>query len=249
MKILSWNVNSLKSAIAKGLMEIIKSEEYDVLMFQEIKTNQLPLDFQSLPYRAYINPSKQKRGYSGTLTLTRIEPISVTYGIGKEEFDVEGRVISTEFKSMFVINVYFPNAGEGLKRLDFKLRFNRAFQEYVASLGKPSVICGDFNVAHEEIDIARPKDNVNHAGFTPEERKWFHEFLLSGFVDTFRLFVKEPGHYSWWSYRFHAREKNIGWRIDYCVVSKELESKVKKAEILEKVMGSDHAPVTVEISE
>ncbi|MCY0861272.1 MAG: exodeoxyribonuclease III [Metallosphaera prunae] len=246
MKILSWNVNGLKAILGKGLLDLVKKQEYDILMFQEVKSSQLPIDFQLLPYRSYLYPAK-KKGYSGTLTLTRIEPISAKYGIGDEEFDSEGRVIALEFQKVYVINVYFPNAGEELKRLDFKLRFNQRFHEFVKNLGKPCVICGDFNVAHEEIDIARPKDNVNHAGFTPEERKWFHEFLASGFVDTFRMFVKEGGHYSWWSYRFHAREKNIGWRIDYCVVSKELEKHVKKAEILDKVMGSDHAPVTLEL--
>ncbi|AWS00216.1 exodeoxyribonuclease III [Metallosphaera hakonensis JCM 8857 = DSM 7519] len=232
--------------MSKGLIELIKNLEYDVLMLQEVKTSQLPLDFQFLPYKAFLNPSKRK-GYSGTLTLSRMEPISVKYGIGAEEFDDEGRVITLEFPSLYVINVYFPNSGEELKRLDFKLKFDQKFQEFVQGLKKPTVICGDFNVAHEEIDIARPKDNVNHAGFTPEERKWFHEFLSTGFIDTFRMFVKDGGHYSWWSYRFHAREKNIGWRIDYCLVSKELEPMVKKAEILEKVLGSDHAPVVLEL--
>ncbi|WP_149565034.1 exodeoxyribonuclease III [Sulfuracidifex tepidarius] len=244
MKLLSWNVNSLRTAMNKGLLDLVKSQEYDVLMFQEVKTSQVPLDFSS--YKAFLNPAK-KKGYSGVMTLTRVEPLSVRTGMGIPEFDDEGRMITCEFDDFYVINVYFPNAGEGLKRLDFKLAFDRAFEEYVTSLPKPSVMCGDFNVAHEEIDIARPKDNVDHAGFTPQEREWFHSFLEKGFVDTYRMFVKGGGHYSWWSYRFHAREKNIGWRIDYCVVSTELKGRVRRADILEKVTGSDHAPVVLEI--
>jgi len=245
MKLLSWNVNSLRTAINKGLLNLIKTQEYDVLMFQEVKTNQVPLDFSS--YKVFLNPAK-KKGYSGVMTLTKTEPLSVKFGMGIHEFDDEGRMITCEFSDFNVINVYFPNAGEGLKRLDFKLSFNKAFEQYVNSLPKPSIICGDFNVAHEEIDIARPKDNVNHAGFTPQEREWFHHFLGMGFVDTYRMFVKEGGHYSWWSYRFHAREKNIGWRIDYCVISEKLKDRVTSADILENVMGSDHAPVTLDIT-
>jgi len=241
--LLSWNVNSFRTAMNKGLLELINSQEYDVLMFQEVKTSQAPL---GLPYKVFLNPGK-KKGYSGVMTLTRVEPISVSYGMGIPEFDDEGRMITTEFHEFNVINVYFPNAGENLKRLEFKLKFDEAFEDYLSSLSKPSVICGDFNVAHEEIDIARPKDNVNHAGFTPQEREWFHKIIGKGFVDTYRMFVSEGGHYSWWSYRFHAREKNIGWRIDYCLVDGRLKDRVKKADILEKVTGSDHAPVTLDI--
>ncbi|MDT7901720.1 MAG: exodeoxyribonuclease III [Acidianus sp.] len=246
MRLISWNVNGLKAIMSKGFIDIIKSFNADILMFQEIKTDVIPLDLQSLGYEIYVFPAKRK-GYSGTMTMTRIHPISVSYGLGKEEYDSEGRVIILEYPEYYVINTYFPNAGEGLKRLDFKLSFNRDFEKFVTSLKKPCIICGDFNVAHQEIDIARPKDNVNHAGFTPQEREWFSHFLSLGYVDTYRIFVKEGGHYSWWSYRFHAREKNIGWRIDYCVVSESLKSKVIKADILEKVMGSDHAPILLEI--
>ncbi|QKQ99125.1 exodeoxyribonuclease III [Metallosphaera tengchongensis] len=246
MRILSWNVNGLRSALSKGLMDLVRKTSYDVLMFQEVKTNQIPIDFLAIPYKVFLNASRRK-GYSGTLTLSNTEPISVKYGIGNEEFDSEGRVISLEFSSLYVINVYFPNSGEELKRLEYKIRFNHEFQKFVTSLPKPAVICGDFNVAHEEIDIARPKENENHAGFTSQEREWFHQFLLSGFVDTYRLFVKEGGHYTWWSYRFHARERNVGWRIDYCLVSEELKSRVRKADILTDLTGSDHAPVTLDI--
>ncbi len=245
MKILSWNVNGLKSAINKGLLELINSKMYDVIMLQEVKTDTIPLGFDQ-SYETYLNASKRK-GYSGTLTLTKVKTLSVSYGIGDTKFDSEGRVIVTEFNEFYVINVYFPNAQHGLTRLDYKLEFNTKFENFVQKLRetKPVVIGGDFNVAHEEIDIARPKDNINNAGFTEQERKWMTHFLSLGYVDTFRMFVKEGGHYSWWSYRFHAREKNIGWRIDYIIVSDELKSRVKEAGILEKIKGSDHAPVYV----
>jgi exodeoxyribonuclease-3 len=243
VKILAWNVNGIRSAINKGLLELVNSKEYDVIMLQEVKTDTLPLGFDET-YKAYLNASKRK-GYSGTLTLTKIRPLSVSYGIGESAFDAEGRVIVTEFEEFFVINAYFPNAQHGLTRLDYKLEFNAKFEDFVQKLRskKPVVIGGDFNVAHEEIDIARPKDNVNNAGFTEQERKWMTHFLSLGYVDTFRMFVKEGGHYSWWSYRFNAREKNIGWRIDYIIVSDELKNRVKEAGILKDVKGSDHAPV------
>ncbi|BFH72887.1 exodeoxyribonuclease III [Sulfurisphaera javensis] len=248
MRLISWNVNGLKAIIKKGFIDTIKSFDADILMFQEIKTDKIPEELKDLGYEIIIFPSKVK-GYSGTMTMTRVEPLSVILGLGKEEFDNEGRVITLELPEFYVINAYFPNAGGAeLKRLDFKLSFNREFERFVLSLKKPVIACGDFNVAHQEIDIARPKENEGYAGFTKEEREWFSHFLELGFMDTYRLFVKEGGHYSWWSYRFHAREKNIGWRIDYCVVSKELEKRVKKADILEKVMGSDHAPILLEIS-
>lgn len=244
MRFLSWNVNGLRSALGKGILGIIK--DYDVVMFQEVKSDVVPLDFQFLPYYVYLFPAR-KRGYSGTMTLSRQAPLSFRYGIGREEFDSEGRVITLEFPDFYVVNAYFPNSGEGLRRLQFKLSFDEAFQEFVGSLRKPLVVCGDFNVAHEEIDIARPEENEDHAGFTREEREWFHKFLLSGFVDTFRMFVKEGGHYSWWSYRTKARERNVGWRIDYCLVSAELAGRVRRANILEDVMGSDHAPITLQL--
>ncbi len=243
MKILSWNVNGIRSAINKGLLELVNSKVYDIIMLQEVKADTIPLGFDQI-YEAYLNSSK-KKGYSGTLTLTKIRPLSVSYGIGDSKFDSEGRVIVTEFKEFFVINAYFPNAQRGLTRLDYKLEFNAKFESFVQKLRKikPVVIGGDFNVAHEEIDIARPKENVNNAGFTEQERAWMTHFLSLGYVDTFRMFVKEGGHYSWWSYRFHAREKNIGWRIDYIIVSDELKHRVKEAGILENIKGSDHAPV------
>ena len=245
MKLAAWNVNGIRSAVKKGLLEFVNSKEYDVILLQEVKSDAVPLGFDE-SYIQYLNPSKRK-GYAGTLTLTRIKPLSVSYGIGDEKFDSEGRVITMELEPFYVINVYFPNAQHGLTRLDFKLEFDQKFEKYVEGLNKPVVIGGDFNVAHEEIDIARPKDNVNNAGFTKQERDWMTHFLSLGYIDTFRMFVKEGGHYSWWSYRFNARAKNIGWRVDYFIVSEELRDKVKSAGILEKVMGSDHAPVYVEI--
>ncbi|EZQ11097.1 exodeoxyribonuclease III [Candidatus Acidianus copahuensis] len=246
MRIISWNINGLKAIIGKGFLEFIKETNADIYLFQEVKSDIVPIDLQFSDYSIYLNPAK-KRGYSGTMTLTKIKPISVKYGLGEEQYDSEGRVITAEFEDFYVINVYFPNAGEGLKRLDFKLSFNKAFENYVLSLNKPIIACGDFNVAHEEIDIARPKENIEHAGFTPQEREWFSHFLSLGFIDTFRMFIKEGGHYSWWSYRFHAREKNIGWRIDYCIVSKSLNKKVRKSDILGSIIGSDHAPIILEI--
>ncbi|KUO92475.1 MAG: exodeoxyribonuclease III [Thermocladium sp.] len=246
MKLLSWNVNGLRAAMGKGLIDIVRSGEYDILMFQEIRTSEVPLDFQVSGYETYVFPAKRS-GYSGTMTLTRLKPLSVKYGLGIEEFDAEGRVITLELSDLYVINVYFPNAGEELRRLDFKLRFDDAFEEFLLNLNKPVIACGDFNVAHEERDIARPKDNLHHAGFTVEERERFSRLLAKGFLDTYRLFVQEGGHYTWWSYRFHAREKNIGWRIDYCIASQSLRGRIRRADILDKVMGSDHAPVILEI--
>ncbi|MGC8566738.1 MAG: exodeoxyribonuclease III [Caldisphaera sp.] len=240
MKILTWNVNGLRSLLTKGIPRELT--EFDIIMFQEIKTDTVPDELKNLGYEIFINPAKRK-GYSGTLTMTKIKPIDVIFGIGDEEFDSEGRVIALEFKDYYVINAYFPNAQHGLTRLDYKLSFNSMIEKYLSNINKPKVICGDFNVAHKEIDIARPKDNVNNPGFTQQERDWMSHFLDLGYIDAFRAFHKETNRYSWWSYRFHAREKNIGWRIDYCVVSKELINRIKDCDIMDKVYGSDHAPV------
>jgi len=242
MKILTWNVNGLRSLLDKGIPKEIL--EFDIVMFQEIKTDTVPEELKTLGYEIFINPAKRK-GYSGTLTMSKVKPINVTYGIGHDEFDSEGRVISLEFKDYYVINAYFPNAQHGLTRLDYKLNFNSLIEKYLNNLSKPKIICGDFNVAHKEIDIARPKDNINNPGFTQQERDWMTHFLDMGYVDAFRVFHKEPNRYSWWTYRFHAREKNIGWRIDYCVVSKDLLDRVKDCDILDKIYGSDHAPVYI----
>ncbi|MGB9734300.1 MAG: exodeoxyribonuclease III [Conexivisphaera sp.] len=248
MRIASWNVNGIRSATRKGLPEFLRMG-YDVVLLQEVKSDSVPLDLYSeTGYEAYLNPSK-RRGYSGTLTLTAVKPLSVSFGIGDPKFDDEGRVITMELDEYYVINAYFPNAQRGLTRLDYKLEFNREFEEFAQGLRrrKPLVIGGDFNVAHTELDIARPKDNVNNAGFTQAERDWMTHFLGLGYVDTFRMFYSDGGHYTWWSYRFNARSKNIGWRIDYLIVSEELRRRVKGAGILKDVVGSDHVPVWVEI--
>jgi exodeoxyribonuclease-3 len=248
MLFLSWNVNGLRSALSKGLLYVVRSADYDAVLLQEIKADTVPLELSTLGYECFIYPAS-RRGYSGTLSLVKLKPLSVSMGIGVREFDEEGRVITLEYPEFYLVNAYFPNAQRGLTRLEYKLRFNSKFEEYAQSLRKrkPLVICGDFNVAHTELDIARPKDNVHNAGFTKEERDWMTRFLSLGYLDTFRLFVKEGGHYTWWTYRFNAREKNIGWRIDYFVVSEELRSRVVNAGILGSLRGSDHAPVFLEL--
>jgi len=248
VRIASWNVNGIRSAIRKGLPGLL-GMGYDVVMLQEIKSDTIPLELYSgTGYDAYVNPSARK-GYSGTLTLTKVKPVSVSYGIGDPRFDAEGRVITIELNDYYVVNVYFPNSQHGLTRLDYKLEFNREFEEFVQGLRKrkPVVMGGDFNVAHTELDIARPKDNMNNAGFTEQERAWMTHFLSLGYLDTFRMFNGEGGNYTWWSYRFNARSRNIGWRIDYIIVSDELRARVKGAGILVDVLGSDHAPVWAEI--
>ncbi len=241
-KFLSWNVNGLRAAVKNGIIGTVKNGNYDIIAFQETKTDEksTPEEIFHLGYYVYQNPAK-KKGYSGTMTLSREKPASLSNGFE----DAEGRILQLEYDKFYFVNAYFPNSQHGLTRLDFKMDFNEKFLNYAKELekNKPVVICGDFNVAHEEIDIARPKDNVNNAGFTEKERKWMTDFLNSGFIDTFRIFTADGGHYSWWSYRFNAREKNIGWRIDYFIVSEKLRNNVKSSKILENVTGSDHAPI------
>ena len=248
IKILSWNVNGIRSAWGKGLKELIQSKRYDILLFQEIKSDTVPVEINELGYYVFPYPAKRK-GYSGVLSLSKAKPLKVIEGIGDPKFDDEGRVLTLEFDNMYIINSYFPNSQHGLTRLEFKMKFDEEIEGFLQGLRKqkPVIICGDFNVAHEEIDIARPKENENNAGFTPQEREWMTKFLSLGYIDTYRMFVKEGGHYSWWTYRFNARDKNIGWRIDYCVVSEELKKKIIKADILEEQKGSDHAPVVIEL--
>ena len=246
IKIVSWNVNGLRAAVRNGLAEFIGKESPDIMAMQEVKISdgEIPVDISSLGYDIFLNPA-QKKGYSGTITMSRIPVEHVEYGLGQPEFDSEGRVITAEFQSFYLINVYFPNSQRGLARLEYKLSFNTRLHAYCNSLRKrkPLVITGDFNVAHREIDIANPRGNERNAGFTIEERNWMSEFLNDGYVDTFRLFNNEPGHYSWWSYMHNAREKNIGWRIDYFVVTSDIKDRVIASTILEGVTGSDHAPV------
>jgi len=245
MRIISWNVAGLKACIKKGCLDFIKKEDADVYCFQEIKSENIPF---IEGYHSFASFAK-KKGYSGVLVYSKIKPISVTKGIGEENFDSEGRVLTLEFEKFFLINVYFPHSKRELSRLNFKLRFDKVFAEFCKYLEekKPVVIAGDFNVAHREIDLANPKQNMRNAGFTPEERFWFDGFLKQGYIDAFREFVTEPGNYTWWTYRFNARKRNIGWRVDYFVVSESLKNKVNSSKILKDVMGSDHCPISLDL--
>ena len=246
MKILSWNVNGIRAAVKNGVLNFIKSEDPEIILFQEIKSgkNDLPEELHHMGYKIFVNPA-EKKGYSGTMALSKVDPVDYSTGIGIKDYDSEGRVQLLKYNDFYIINTYFPNSQHGLTRLDYKLDFDEKFLEFCEKLRleKPLIITGDFNVAHEEIDIARPKDNENNAGFTIQERNWMTEFLNHGYIDTYRYFHKEPGHYSWWSYRFNARAKNIGWRIDYFIVTQDFIKNVKDSIILENVTGSDHAPL------
>jgi exodeoxyribonuclease III len=250
MKLISWNVNGLRAVIGKGFYEFIKAQSPDVICLQETKAlpEQVDLSLDDYPYTYWC--SAEKKGYSGTAVFSRIKPLSVASGIGIEEHDSEGRVITAEFEKYYLVNVYVPNSKRELERLLYRSeKWDVDFLSYLKKLEtkKPVIFCGDLNVAHKEIDLANPKSNTNNAGFTPEERKGFDNIVSAGFVDTFREFTKEGGHYSWWSYMGRAREKNVGWRIDYFCVSPALMPLVKKSYILPDVMGSDHAPVVLEI--
>lgn len=249
MKIISWNVNGINACMKKGLAEFMKTTGADIYCFQEVKAQADKLPTAGFDgYTAYHSFAR-KKGYSGVSVFTRTKPLKVTEGIGQEEFDAEGRTLTLEFRDFFLINVYFPHAHRELKRLKYKLDFNATFLAFCKELEKkkPVVIASDFNVAHTEIDLRNPKQNEKNAGFTAEERKWFDDFLKAGFVDTFRVFSADGGHYTWWTYRNNARERNIGWRIDYFVVSKRLAESVKKSEIMGDVLGSDHCPILLEI--
>ncbi|NPA75687.1 MAG: exodeoxyribonuclease III [Euryarchaeota archaeon] len=251
MLLISWNVNGIRACVRKGFIEFLRSHNPDILAIQELKADlkSIPPEVKNYPgYYIYFNPAKRK-GYAGTALFSKPKPANVVFGIGISKFDDEGRVITAEYEKFYFVNVYFPNSQHGLTRLDFKIEFDNKIHEYLNSLRekKPVVVCGDFNVAHKEIDLANPKQNVKNAGFTPEERAWMDRFIEDGWIDTFRLFTKEGGHYTWWSYRFNARARNIGWRVDYFIVSPELRDKVKRSWILSDVMGSDHAPIALEL--
>ena len=245
MKLISWNVAGIRACIQKGCLDFIRKEGADLYCLQEVKSADVPFIDN---YETFNFPAK-KKGYSGVLVYSRKKPISVSYGIGVKDFDDEGRVIVLEFEHFYFIAVYFPHSHRDLSRLNFKLRFDKTFAEFCKKLEKkkPLVIAGDFNVAHQDIDLANPKQNVKNAGFTPQERMWFDSFLKLGYVDTFREFVKDGGHYTWWTYRNNCRKRNIGWRVDYFVVSESLKKKLKDAWILKDVMGSDHCPIGLEI--
>lgn len=250
MKLISWNVNGLRAVLEKGFLDYFVGAGADVVCLQETKCH--PGDVQHVTWpRGYevVWNAAEKKGYSGTAVFSRVKPLAVTYGLGVAEHDREGRVITVEFDTFFLVNVYTPNAQAELARLVYRQAWDAAFLAHVRRLEarKPLVFCGDLNVAHREIDLARPKANVGNPGFTPEERAGFDAFLAAGFVDTFREFEPGPNHYSWWSYRAGARGKNIGWRIDYFVTSGGLRPALRRAWIEPGVMGSDHCPVGLEI--
>lgn len=245
MKLISWNVNGLRACVGKGFTEFVEAQQPDILCLQETKLQAGQIDLPMEGYHAYWNYA-EKKGYSGTALFTKTEPLVVTYGIGIPEHDKEGRVITAEFADFYMITVYTPNSQNELTRLPYRMTWEDAFLSYLKELEqkKPVIFCGDLNVAHREIDLKNPKSNHKNAGFTDEERGKFARLLENGFVDTFRYFYPEQeGIYSWWSYRFHAREKNAGWRIDYFLVSDCLKERLDDAVIYTDVFGSDHCPV------
>ena len=248
MKLISWNVNGLRAVMNKNFMEFFNEADADVFCLQETKLQEGQIEMDLPGYHQYWNYA-DKKGYSGTAVFTKKEPLSVTYGIGIDEHDHEGRVITLEFDDFYFITVYVPNSQDGLKRLDYRMRWEDDFLSYIKKLEetKPVIYCGDLNVAHEETDLKNPKTNRKNAGFTDEERSKMTAVLESGFTDTFRYFYPEQVTYSWWSYRFKAREKNAGWRIDYFICSDSLRARLKDAKIHTEVMGSDHCPVELDI--
>ena len=249
MKFISWNVNGLRACVGKGFSEIFKALDADFFCLQETKMQQGQLDLEFEGYTSYWNYA-DKKGYSGTAIYTRHTPLNVTYGIGIDEHDHEGRVITLEMNDFYLVTVYVPNSQNELKRLPYRMKWEDDFLAYIKKLDekKPVIYCGDLNVAHKEIDIKNPKSNRRNAGFTDEEREKMTTVLSNGFTDTFRFFYPEQTDiYSWWSYRFHAREKNAGWRIDYFITSKRLDDRLVDAKIHTEIMGSDHCPVELTI--
>jgi exodeoxyribonuclease-3 len=245
MKFISWNVNGIRACVQKGFLEFFKEIDADIFCIQESKMQEGQLDLELEGYYQYWNYA-EKKGYSGTAIFSKEEAISACYGIGIEEHDKEGRVITLEYKEFYLVTVYTPNSQEKLARLDYRMKWEDDFRAYLKKLeeNKPVIVCGDMNVAHKEIDLKNPKTNRKNAGFTDEERGKFTELLKHGFIDTFRYFYPAmEGAYSWWSYRFSARAKNAGWRIDYFLVSEGVEEKLVDAKIYTEVMGSDHCPV------
>ncbi|MGN8800627.1 exodeoxyribonuclease III [Candidatus Merdisoma sp. HCP28S3_D10] len=249
MKLISWNVNGLRACVGKNFMEDFEKLNADIFCLQETKLQEGQITLDLPGYHQYWNYA-EKKGYSGTAVFTRKEPLSVAYGIGVEEHDHEGRVITLEFEDYYLVTVYTPNSQDGLKRLDYRMQWEDDFLAYIQSLDrkKPVIYCGDLNVAHQEIDLKNPKTNRKNAGFTDEERAKMTTVLSSGFVDTFRYFYPDAeGVYSWWSYRFRAREKNAGWRIDYFIVSERLKDRLENASIHTEIFGSDHCPVELDL--
>lgn len=251
IKLISWNVNGLRACVQKGFLDYFKFADADIFCIQETKLQEGQIQLDDLDgYNQYWNYA-EKKGYSGVAMFTKAEPISVSYGMGIDEYDTEGRLITAEFPDFYLITCYTPNSQQELKRLDFRVRWENELRKYIAELEKikPVILCGDLNVAHQEIDLKNPKTNRKNAGFTDEERGEMTKLLNQGYIDTFRYLHPDiTGEYSWWSYRFKAREKNAGWRIDYFIVSEILKDKINSASIHQEIFGSDHCPVELIIS-
>jgi exodeoxyribonuclease-3 len=253
LKIISWNVNGLRAVYKKGFLDWFLTESPDILCLQETKVaeEQVPPELKDVEgYRSYFT-SPGRKGYSGAGLYSKVEPETVKAGFGVKRFDAEGRTLTADFGDFVLFNVYFPNGKASAERLEYKLGFYDAFLKHVRALleeGRNVIVCGDVNTAHKEIDLTRPKENQHVSGFLPEERAWIDEFLASGFIDTFRAFNGEPGQYTWWDYKTRARDRNVGWRLDYFFVSESLRDRVKDAFILSDVMGSDHCPVGIKLA-
>lgn len=254
MRILSWNVNGIRAIEKKGFLEWLKKESPDILCVQETKAHPDQLKNTLLKpngYTAYWSAA-QRKGYSGTAIFTKVKAKSFKEGLGVKKFDTEGRTIVLDYKDFILFNIYFPNGGKGNLRVPFKLEFYDAFLKRIDKLksrGKKVIVCGDVNTAHTEIDLARPKENEGNTGFLPEERSWVTKFINHGYIDTFRHFCKDPGHYSWWDYKTKARERDVGWRLDYFFITPNLLPQLKRADILKNVFGSDHCPVGIELKQ
>jgi exodeoxyribonuclease-3 len=248
MKLVSWNVAGFRAVLKKGFEEFFDNINADIFCIQESKVELGQFNFSKEGYEMYLNPA-EKKGYSGTLIYSKVKPISVSYGMGIEKHDHEGRIITLEFNDFYLVNEYVPNVKRDLSRLDYRMIWEDDFKNYLKKLeeSKPVVVCGDFNVAHTEMDIKNARGNIGNAGFTYEERGKFSDLLDAGFIDTFRYFHKDEIKYTWWSYMGHARENNVGWRIDYFITSKNIINKVKGAYIYDDIMGSDHAPIGLDI--
>lgn len=252
MKLLSWNVNGIRAAYKKGSMNIIDSANPDILCIQETKAHekQLPVELKNIQnYHAFYS-SPEKKGYSGVAIYSKEQPANVYYNLGIEKFDKEGRIIAADYNEFILFNVYFPNGKASKERLEFKMEFYFKFLDQINEFrlkGKKIIFCGDVNTAHKPIDLARPKENEKVSGFLPEERAWIDRVIESEYFDTFRLFNQDPDHYTWWDMKTKARERNVGWRIDYFFISKNLQDKLKSSFILSQIMGSDHCPIGIEI--
>ncbi len=250
VKIISWNVAGIRAVMKKNFLEYVKDEKADIVCLQETKAHPDQVDSKLIQYDYHYWNTAEKKGYAGVAIFSKIKPLKVINGLDIPEHDKEGRVLTLEFDTYYLVNVYTPNSQRELLRLAYRQEWDKEFLKYLKKLEtkKPVIVCGDFNVAHQEIDIARPKENRRNAGFTDEERAGFQKYIDHGFIDTFREFEKGPGHYTYWYYMFGARARNVGWRIDYFLISKALRKRLKAAFIREKVMGSDHCPVGIEIN-